>query len=362
MRRTYRGLTAHVRVPHVLEDVDHHVPQRAALHRAQVDVRDRVVVLRIEAERPAGAVDPHVGDDLDQALLVLHVPLGLAQGPEEGLGRVVARAQEVVGLLTRVLAELHEGAVLGDVVARGVVGVGVDADRGVALRAQHVLRDQVRRPDDLDRALQPEVGVLLDERHRVAAREVGEHELGLRVLDGREVGRVVGVVERGKRLADHGAARLGERLLEVGGRLLAEGEVEHADVGAVAELGLGPGPERRGRLPGAVREAEVVARAALLGEQVVGGDGVQPELLGVHDGVADGRRDPAVDGADDHVHLVAVDELAHLAHPHARVRGVVLLDDGVGAARDGGPRLLGPEHEAGEGVLAQHREGLRERE
>jgi hypothetical protein len=268
----------------------------------------------------------------------------------------------VVGLLARVLARLHEGAVLGDVVARGVVGVGVDAERGVPLGAQHVLRDQVRRPDDLDRALQPEVGVLLDERDRVGAREVGEHELRLGVLDGREVGRVVRGVERGERFADHRAARLGERLLEVGGRLLAEGEVEHADVGAIPELGLGPGAERGGRLPRAVREAEVVAGAALLGEQVVGGDGIEPELLGVHDGVADGRRDPAVDGPHDHVHLVSVDELAHLAEPHARIGGVVLLDDRVRPSRDGGPRLLGPEHEPGEGVLAEHRERLRERQ
>ena len=46
--------------------------------------------------------------------------------------------------------------------------------------------------------------------------------------------------------------------------------LDRALIAAVAELGLGPGPERRGRLPGAAREAEVVAAAALLGEQVIG--------------------------------------------------------------------------------------------
>jgi hypothetical protein len=139
-------------------------------------------------------------------------------------------------------------------------------------------------------ALESELRILLDERHRVGAREVGEDEIGLGVLDGGEVRRVVRVAERREGLADHGAARRGEGLLEMRRRLLAEGEVEHADIAAVAELGLGPGPERRGRLPGAVREAEVVAAAALLGEEVIGGDGVEPEALGVHDVVPDGRR------------------------------------------------------------------------
>ena len=36
----------------VLQHVGHDVAQRIGLHRAQVDVRDRVVILRIEAERP----------------------------------------------------------------------------------------------------------------------------------------------------------------------------------------------------------------------------------------------------------------------------------------------------------------------
>ena len=54
--------------------------------------------------------------------------------------------------------------------------------------------------------------------------------------------------------------------------------------------------------------------------------------------------------------------LRTLLTPDARIGGVVLLDDRVRPARDRRPRLLGPEHEAGVGVLAEHREGLRERQ
>ena len=158
----------------VLQHLGHDVAQRIGLHRAHVDVRDRVVVLRIEAEGAARAVDLHVGDDLDEALLARGIALGLAQRAEQRLRGVVARAQEMVGVLAGVLARLHERAVLGDVVARRVVGVGDDAERGVALGGQHVLGDEVRRPQHLDRALEPELRVLLDERHRVGAREIGE--------------------------------------------------------------------------------------------------------------------------------------------------------------------------------------------
>ena len=217
-------------------------------------------------------------------------------------------------------------------------------------------------PSTLIGPLSPKSAYCLMNATASVPAKLAKTKLRLGVLDGGEVRRVVRVAERREGLADHGAARRGEGLLEMRRRLLAEGEVEHADIAAVAELGLGPGPERRGRLPGAVREAEVVAAAALLGEEVIGGDGVEPEALGVHDVVPDGRRHAAVDRPHDHVHVVLLDELAHLADAHARIRGVVFLDDRVGAPGDLGSGFLGAEHEPRVGVLAEHREGLGERQ
>src|SRR6266446_1421201 len=92
-----------VGVGDVLQHVDDHVMQRVGLHDAHVDVEDRVVVLGIPAQPPAGAVELHRLEDRDQPLLVGHVALGLAQRAHQGLGHVVAGAQEVVGLLAELL-------------------------------------------------------------------------------------------------------------------------------------------------------------------------------------------------------------------------------------------------------------------
>src|ERR1700745_3980786 len=57
----------------VLQYLDHDVAQGAGLHDAHVNVLDRVVVPRIEAQAAARAVDLHGLEDLDEPLLVGHV-------------------------------------------------------------------------------------------------------------------------------------------------------------------------------------------------------------------------------------------------------------------------------------------------
>src|SRR5262245_26923361 len=74
---------ARVRVRHLLQHVDHDVAQRLRLHDPHVEILDGVVVLRVEAERAARAVDPHHLEDLDQALLVGDVALGLPERADE---------------------------------------------------------------------------------------------------------------------------------------------------------------------------------------------------------------------------------------------------------------------------------------
>src|SRR5687767_13100049 len=68
--RPSRQLAARVGVGDVLQHVDDHRAQRLGLDHADVLVEDRVVVLRIEAERPPRAVELGVGDPLDQLVLV----------------------------------------------------------------------------------------------------------------------------------------------------------------------------------------------------------------------------------------------------------------------------------------------------
>src|SRR5438034_7061256 len=83
-----------VGVRDVLENLDHRVVQRVGLHDPHVEVLDRVVVLGIEAQAAARAVDLHGLDDLDQPLLVGHVAARLPQRAEERLRHVVARSEE----------------------------------------------------------------------------------------------------------------------------------------------------------------------------------------------------------------------------------------------------------------------------
>src|SRR2546428_13642115 len=180
--------------------VDRHVVEAARhfLHLAHVDERlDDVVRLGIEAEAAPRAVELHLGDGVDQSVLVPGVTADRLQRPHDDLGRVVALAGEPVW---RLVVELRleigdELPVRRTVELRSVEVTRDDAERRLALGWQHVGLREEAGPGELDRLLQPEVVVLLHEVHGVGAGEEGVHGLGARLLDLGEIRRVVRLAE-----------------------------------------------------------------------------------------------------------------------------------------------------------------------
>src|SRR5688572_19789563 len=192
-RRPLRGQgAAGARVGHVRDLVDHDVVQTARdlFDLAHVDEGlDDVVRLGVEAEAAARAVELRLLDDGHQLFLVLRVAVDGLERAHDRLRRVVALAGEAVGhLVGELLAELlHEALVDGVVEQRRVEVAGNDAERGRALRGQHVGLGEEARAAQLDRLLETELVELLHEVDGVAAGEEGVARLGTRLADLGEV-------------------------------------------------------------------------------------------------------------------------------------------------------------------------------
>jgi hypothetical protein len=159
----------------------------------------------------------------------------------------------------------------------------------------------------------------------------------------RDVGGDVHRPERHQHLLDGLAAALHERLDEPVG-LLVPGDVVQGDHGdpLVAQLG-GDVPAAGRFLLIAAHRAPEQDRARLLVRQVVGrrlrDDGGHLALVHV---VADGDGGRARHGAQDHVDLVALDELPRLGETHVRLAFFVLHDQADGPARHLAAHLVLP--------------------
>ena len=149
---------------------------------------------------------------------------------------------------------------------------GHDAERGVVHVAEHVLVGEVAAADQRQALLEPGVRVLAHEAQRVGARSGRVDRVDVTPQPG-EIRPVVGGAERREELLHDLTARLLERSLEGGARLVAEREVlgDDRDLPILEHLD-DPRTERmRGlarRPPGA---HDVLAAAAL--RQVLSGDG-----------------------------------------------------------------------------------------
>src|SRR2546422_7197120 len=121
-------------IGHVGDLVDRHVVEAARhfLHLAHVDERlDDGVRLGIEAEAAPRAVELHLGDGVDQPVLVPGVTADRLQRPPEDLGRAGALAGEPVW---RLVVEL-----------RLEIGDELPVRRTVELRSVEVTRDDAER-------------------------------------------------------------------------------------------------------------------------------------------------------------------------------------------------------------------------
>src|SRR6185295_1574176 len=178
------------RLDDVADRVDHLVGDAAVDFRdlAGVDVLDRALRDRVEAERPARRVELEVAHHGAQLVLVLRVAVDLLQREVEDARCDVA----VLAVDARELVELRpvvgdEFLVLGIVEGVQVVQRRQRAERALALRRKRVALDHEARAGQLRLRLEPVFVVLLDEAHRVGARVEVERRRGRDAADVREI-------------------------------------------------------------------------------------------------------------------------------------------------------------------------------
>ncbi|MNV46224.1 hypothetical protein D3C71_1380480 [compost metagenome] len=150
--------------------------------------------------------------------------------------------------------------------------------------------------------------IVLHEFHRAAAREEGEHHVG---LGGRDVGQERLEFHVGKRQAqflDDLAARFLEAFLETADGLVAGCVFPGDGDGGLVALGVGHGAHGVGRLPVGERRAEDAGAAQRAGDGVGARVGDDQRGVAVFRGLGQRHRHARVHRADQHVNLVALDQ------------------------------------------------------
>ena len=172
----------------------------------------------------------------------------------------------------------------------------------------------------------PAAGVVLDELDRAAAGEERVHRVGLGRRDLGQQRLELDVRERQRQFLDDLAAALLERLLEAAHRLVA-GRVLPGDRHRLLVALLGRHLAHRvGRLPVRERAAEDVRRAHRAGDRVGAGVGHDQQRAAFLRRLGHRHRHARVHGADEHVDLVALDQLVDVVGGLGRVGLVVDLE------------------------------------
>ena len=184
----------------------------------------------------------------------------------------------------------------------------VHAERLVAHILEDAFVDESRVPEE--RQLQPVLLVGAQETQGVAAREAGVDavHVGLELAD---EGAIVGHVERRPELLYDTAATVLEHAVEARGALVAVGEVvrDHRDA-LKLELLRGVVAERVHRLGCGSVHVDNVDALLLLGEIVLrGGSRRDQRCFRLQHVLVDGERLEGGERPDDHVDLLALDEL-----------------------------------------------------
>jgi len=295
-----------------------------AHHLAQIDVLHRVVRLR-DAERTARAIDPgllHRGGELR---LLADVTLGGRQADAQDLAGVVALHGVDVRLQLEGLGiGQAEGVVARRVQAVAVMQRGEQAFGVGALGLQRAIGQEARAVQRYA-LLQARGGVILDELDGRAASEEGVDRVGLGGRDFGQQGLELHAREGQAQLLDDLAAALLESFLEGADRLVARRVlVRDGDRGLVALLGR-DFTHGIGRLPVREGAAEDVRRAHRTRHHASARVGHDQHRAGVTRHLGHRRHHARVHGADDHVHVVALDQLVDVVGGLARV-GLVVSD------------------------------------
>jgi hypothetical protein len=203
---------------------------------------------------------------------------------------------------------------------------GEQALGGGALRLQRAVGQEAGAVQR-DALLQAGCRIVLDELDRTAAGEEGEHRIGLGGGDLGQQGLEFDVREGQVQLLDDLAAALFEGLLEALDRFVT-GRVLPGDGDGLLVTLLGHHfAHGIAGLPVGEAAAEDVGRAHGAGHRIGTGVGHDQQRAGVLGHLGHGHGHAGVHGADQHVHVVALDQLVDVVGGLGRVGLVVDLDE-----------------------------------
>src|SRR5262245_23893966 len=296
------------------------------LDPADEDVTDDVAVL-VETDLPARRIlERHRSHRLDERLWIVRLAPGLLQRRLQYLAvHVVGRGIESDRNIRAVIfADGGEELLVGRRIV--VERIRDRIQDAVGLVAEAARDDVIGEGQPADqRHRETEVFVLLDELERIGSGQAVADDIAIGDL--RDVGRIVGRVERRPQLLEHAPASLLEWTLEAADLFVAEGEIVHHGDGAldlhllervvghrVEALGgarRGAHDERVGLALGHVLRAGIAERRHLVLRQIID----DREML-------KGRERP-----HDHVDLLALDQLDRLGLGTGRVAAGIGDDD-----------------------------------